>query len=203
MYANRRTDCRYKRAWHLLPVADCWGGWCCRIEEWREISEYPNYLVSNYGRIYSKNVKRIMKTTRTRKVNGYEVVMLCKGNKMKGFLVHRLVYQAFVGEIPNGMQINHIDENKLNNNVSNLEVVTPSQNISYGSATQRRLKTLRSKYSEWSVQLRKPCRNETTGEVYASVSEAARSIGCRPSCISNACSKKRKTYHGQVWSYIN
>lgn len=202
MYANRRADCRHKRAWNLLPVADRGRGWCCRIEEWKPIIGYPNYRVSNLGRVYSKNVNRILVTTRTRKKDGYEIVMLSKDGKSKGFLVHRLVYQAFVGEIPDGMQINHIDENKLNNNVENLETVTPSQNVSYGSASERRWKTLRSKYPEWPVQLRKPCRNETTGEVFASVSEAARAIGCRPNCISNACSKRRKTYHGQVWSYI-
>lgn len=187
----------------MVSTPNCRRGRCCRIEEWREIQGYPNYLVSNHGRVYSKNVNRVMKTTRTRKVDGYEVVFLCKENKVKGFLMHRLVYQAFVGEIPDGMQINHIDENKLNNHVENLEVVTPRQNNMYGSAHKRRWETIRSKYPEWSVQLRKPCRNETTGESYVSISEAARAIGCKPHCISYACSKKRKTYHGQVWSYIN
>lgn len=49
--------------------------------------------------------------------------------KNKTYLVHRLIWETFVGEIPKGLQINHIDGNKSNNRLSNLEVVTPAENI--------------------------------------------------------------------------
>ena len=62
---------------------------------------------------------------------GYLRVTLCKDNKTKRFLIHRLVYEHFNGEIPTGMEINHKDENKLNNNFLNLEVMTSKENNHY------------------------------------------------------------------------
>lgn len=63
------------------------------------------------------------------KANGYrEVSLYIEPQKGVMKYVHRLMYETFVGEIPNGYEINHIDGNKSNNKISNLELVTPSQN---------------------------------------------------------------------------
>ena len=51
---------------------------------------------------------------------------------MKAFLVHRLVYATFVGEIPDGLQVNHIDECKENNVLSNLNLMTAKENTNWG-----------------------------------------------------------------------
>lgn len=51
--------------------------------------------------------------------------------------LHRLIYETFIGDIPQGMQINHKDENKMNNDIENLEVVTPKQNCVYGTRNER------------------------------------------------------------------
>lgn len=59
---------------------------------------------------------------------GYKRVTLCKDNKTKRYFVHRLVYETFIGEIPTGLTIHHVDENKLNNGVTNLLVCTLRQN---------------------------------------------------------------------------
>lgn len=61
---------------------------------------------------------------------GYWAVNICteKGKTKKKY-IHRLVAEYFIKEIPKGMQVNHIDGNRNNNNLSNLEICTPSENI--------------------------------------------------------------------------
>ncbi|GMG71790.1 hypothetical protein ShirakiTB12_02580 [Priestia megaterium] len=64
---------------------------------------------------------------------GYHRVTLCKNDKKKRFFVHRLVYEAFKGDIPEGLQIHHIDENKDNNQLSNLMLATCRENNHYSA----------------------------------------------------------------------
>lgn len=92
----------------------------------------PNkkYWVSEYGNIYS--ARNCITLAQTVTDCGY-VIQGCSivGNTS---LLHRIVYQTFVGEIPEGLQINHIDGNKLNNHITNLEAVTASQNVLHAFA---------------------------------------------------------------------
>ena len=63
------------------------------------------------------------------KKNGYkELYLSISKNKAKSFYVHRLIAQTFIGSIPDGHNVNHIDGDKANNNVSNLEIITYSEN---------------------------------------------------------------------------
>ena len=82
------------------------------------------YLASDCGRIFSEKNNMFMKLTITRK--GYASVRLWHDGKGHTQLVHRLILEAFVG--PSDKQVNHIDGNKLNNNLNNLEYVTNQQN---------------------------------------------------------------------------
>lgn len=93
------------------------------MEQWTNITGYEGYQISNYGAI--KRNDNIRKTTL---INGYERIRLSKQGKMRGFLVHRLVYSSFIGEIPAGHHINHIDGDKTNNKLENLEAITPAEN---------------------------------------------------------------------------
>ena len=86
-------------------------------EEWKDISDYENYEVSNLGNIRNKKTRRVLKSYNK---GGYAVVGLSK-TKGKIFPVHRLVCQAFIPNPENKPQVNHIDKNGLNNNVTNLE----------------------------------------------------------------------------------
>lgn len=81
--------------------------------------------VSDEGRIWNKNgYEYIQQLSR-----GYYRVNVRYGNRIrKWHLVHILVYKTFIGEIPDNFQIDHIDRNKLNNNVDNLRIVTVSDN---------------------------------------------------------------------------
>lgn len=97
------------------------------INQWQKIQGYENdYLISSFGDVKSiKNGKdKILKKSNNTK--GYFIVSLCKNGKTKSFQIHQLVAIHFLNHIPNGLSsvINHIDFNKNNNNVSNLEIVT-------------------------------------------------------------------------------
>ncbi len=114
--------------------------------EWEQVKGFSRYLISTDGQVYSIDNDRIIKPN----VNssGYIRVPLYNDeNEYKQTLVHRLVYMAHKGAIPKGMQINHKDENKTNNCIENLEVVTPKQNVLYGSANDRRKESVK-KYWE-------------------------------------------------------
>ena len=102
--------------------------------EWEQAEGFSRYLISTDGQVYSIDNDKILKPNRNS--SGYVRVPLYNDeNEYKQTLVHRLVYMAHVGPIPKGMQINHKDEDKTNNCIENLEVVTPKQNIHYGSAS--------------------------------------------------------------------
>ena len=117
-------------------------------EEWRDIKGYEGlYQVSNYGRVRSvarivtwknnqiKSYKsRIMKI---RQKNGYCTVSLYKNFNSKDIRVHRLVGEAFIPNPDNLPFINHIDENKQNNRVENLEWCTRQYNNNYGSRNHK------------------------------------------------------------------
>lgn len=98
------------------------------MEIWKPVKNYENlYEVSSFGNIRNKKRKTILKPTLS-KFN-YLFVKLSKDNKTKNFLNHRLVALSFLENINNLPQVNHIDGNKLNNNISNLEWCTASYNI--------------------------------------------------------------------------
>ena len=101
-------------------------------EVWKSIKGYEGfYEVSNLGRVKSfKGVnERILKTCIS---NGYEKVNLSKDCKPKSFRIYILLAIAFLNHNPNGYSIivDHIDNNKLNNNLENLQLITSRENSS-------------------------------------------------------------------------
>lgn len=107
--------------------------------EWRKIkSSNDTYEVNKNGDIrrvlgvvdFGKNKRKVggVILKPKRKSNGYMEVNLKYNNKGNSKYVHRLVCEAFLGDIPKDMCVNHIDGDKSNNNLSNLEVVTYSEN---------------------------------------------------------------------------
>lgn len=111
------------------------------MEEWRDIKGYEGiYQISNKGRVKSlgNNKTRKEKILRPGKRKGYFYISLCKkGEKPKYFDIHRLVAQAFLPNPDNLPVVNHKDENKLNNNVENLEWCTYQYNNTYGTRNKK------------------------------------------------------------------
>ena len=100
---------------------------------WKDIPDYEGlYQVSNYGEVKSfKNVKeRLLKPNNIN--NTYLSYTLSNSGKLKTFLAHQLVAMAFLGHKPDGHKIviNHIDNNQLNNYITNLELVSNRYNSS-------------------------------------------------------------------------
>ena len=114
-------------------------------EEWRVIEDFPDYAVSNLGRVKRAkdnargNVKAGIMLRQNLKRNGYLQVTLTNGQTTKSMGVHRIVLFSFHGLPINGQQANHKDGNKQNNSISNLEWVSPSENRfhSYAIGTSR------------------------------------------------------------------
>jgi len=103
------------------------------MEVWKSIEGYEDYEVSNLGRVksFKVNKEKIMKGS----VNslGYYRVKLSKNKKKKLFNVHVLMAKAFFNHIPNGnkgLVVDHIDNNKLNNKLDNLQLISNRENSS-------------------------------------------------------------------------
>ena len=102
-------------------------------EIWKDIPGYEGlYQVSNLG-----NVKSLFRYRRKLSIqtqpNGYKAVVLYKNGNKKFKLVHRLVAEAFIPNPYKKPAVNHLDENRGNNVVSNLEWVTNKENQNYGN----------------------------------------------------------------------
>jgi len=108
-------------------------------EEWRVIEDFPDYAVSNMGR-----VKRITKTTNTfvgkilkprLGTARYFQVNLCKDGKARNMFIHRLVLMAFVGPCPINYGANHKNGIRTDNELNNLEWTTAKQNSEHAIKT--------------------------------------------------------------------
>lgn len=181
-------------------------------EEFRDIENYNGeYQVSNLGRVYSVKSKKFLKPKTTS--GGYLQVCLSKNGKHKNYYIHRLTAQAFLKNINNLPQVNHKDENPLNNNLSNLEWCTASYNASYGTKNQRMVqhpnyKATREKCIKASVEkTSKPILQfSKQGEFVAefpSAHEAERKTKINQAHISDCCRGKKycKSAGGYVWRY--
>lgn len=103
-------------------------------EIWRDIPGYEGlYQVSNQGQVKSLrfNKERLL-SNRSTDSKGYRVVHLYNGQTSSVRSVHSLVALAFLGESPKGHDVNHIDGDRLNNDLSNLEIITHRENILHG-----------------------------------------------------------------------
>lgn len=184
------------------------------MEIWKDIEGYENlYQVSNYGRVrsvdryvnYLRGGKRLMKgkiIKQTSTTLGYKQVKLCKDGKSKNNLIHRLVAESFIPNQYNLPEVNHIDENKSNNRVDNLEWVTHRYNVNYGTAQQRRVEKQKGKQLNRKDQSKPVLQYTFDGEFvaeYPSIHEAKRQTGITN--ISFCCSCKRKSAGGYIWKY--
>ena len=110
--------------------------------EWEQAEGFSRYLISTDGKIYSLKSDRLLPQGITER--GYKQVDVYNDMGVKKHMkVHRLVYMAHIGAIPNGLQVNHKDENKTNNCIDNLELMTNKENCSYGTRNARISKSMK------------------------------------------------------------
>lgn len=158
------------------------------MEIWKEVKNYPDYQVSNLGRIKSFKQSKEGRFLKPTSHKGYLKVDFCVNGKPTQMLVHRVVLSTF-SPIENWeeMTVNHIDGNPLNNNLDNLEWLTQSENTSY---SRRVLQTGNS------IKRVHIIRMNGVEEYYNSVTEAANKLGYSKGTISRWANKQR-SYEGK------
>ena len=165
---------------------------------WKQIPGYDNYEVSDTGLVRSlkSGKERILSPGKLR--NGYLMVTLHKDGKRKGMQVHRLVAEAFIPN-PLGLEtVNHKNEDKSDNEASNLEWLSLTDNIRYGTGIRRSALARINMRGNPVLQL------DALGNVvnrFPSAREASRQTGISQGNISEACRGRRKTAGGFVWKY--
>ena len=187
------------------------------VEEWRDIVIEKDgktydftglYKVSNTGKVYSYKKGSTLKLNSLN--NGYKQVSLYLNGEHFCFRVHRLVAIMFLPNPENLPVINHKDENKQNNHVSNLEWCTQDYNVHYGTGIER-MKVTRTGQKTTEEQRRKiaevnkiKVRCIETNEIFPSIEEASVWCGLKSfSKIGECCKGKRKTAGGYHWEYVN
>lgn len=100
------------------------------LAKFKEIPGFESYLCNEKGQIYSLKSKKILKTDKRINNNGYESVALRINKKTIVKSVHWLIAITFL-EYKEGLNVNHKDGNKRNNHITNLELVTRSENMKH------------------------------------------------------------------------
>lgn len=180
------------------------------IHKGNVLYDYTNYyMVSNKGNIkrlettvpvgikhvsYGVRKEHLMKQTLSKK--GYLYVKLSKNGVAKYFQVHRIVAEVFIENPDNKPQVNHLDENPLNNNVDNLSWSTISENINYGTRSKRAGEKL-------SVPIDQLDLNGNIIRHWSSMHNAHRIGGFNYVCICRCCKGTQATHKGYMWRYTD
>ena len=180
-----------------------------------KIKDFEDYLIDENGNIYSTRKKKYLKTIINK--YGYCKVKLQKNKIIKMFSVHRLVALAFIPNPNNCPQVNHIDGNKLNNNVDNLEWCTSKHNMNEAvriglfenvkkKNRENAIKNNLCKYHVLANEKTKKKVNQYDKDnnllnTFESISDASRKTSIKIVAISYACNGKRKTGGGYIWHF--
>lgn len=185
-------------------------------EDWKDIPGYQDYQISNTGKV--KSLQHTVFHSPSRKFpnghyvtykerilipakehGGYYFVVLYKNKVKRSFRIHRLVAQMFLNNPNHYEQINHKDENKLNNCVDNLEWCTAKYNINYGTGKYRKTISRRVPVLQFDL-------NGNFIKEHESATSAAYSLGLKQFFardILNVCKGKRKTVKKFIWKFKN
>ncbi|ATE83523.1 HNH endonuclease [Lactococcus phage LP9801] len=160
------------------------------VETFVKIEGFEKYEVSNLGKVRNIKSGRILKPVLDR--SGYLKHGLSGYDKRKSLLLHRIIAIAFIDNPEEKPCVNHIDENKTNNDLSNLEWCTVRENNIHGTRTKRGAE----KRSKKVIQLDL---NDNVLNEFESMEQAEQKTGALASNISNCCNGKRKSAGGFKW----
>lgn len=157
-------------------------------EHWRQYKN-SNYWISDEGKCYNSQTKHLLSPIKSG--NYYKYCFSMDGKKSSA-LIHKLVYSLFKDDYDEQKQINHIDGNKQNNVLDNLELITSQQNVLHSYYV---LHNNISQIGQFDMQ-------NNLIAIYDSMSAAARAIDGSVSAISQVCAGKAKTHKGFIWKKI-
>lgn len=161
------------------------------IEEWKDIKGYEGlYQVSNLGRVKRLHGGSERMLKQGKQPNGYMTVHLYRDGKRKAYRVHRLVAEVFISNPENKPEVNHFDEDKTNNMVSNLEWCTRKENINYGTRNERLSKAIKA------IDIGNGEYNH-----YKSINDCARKLGVNRGNIYKCLHGQRRHVGGYVFEY--
>lgn len=143
-----------------------------------------NYLINKSGQVFSYQKNRILNPAN---LGGYKSVNLCVDGKLKSFKIHRLLMFTFKDNIDNKPVVNHIDENKLNNNLDNLEWMTQQENSAHSRG--KRVKQIDMKTNECIKVF------NSIGDVYRQFNKQYGST------IRLVCNGQRQSLFGYKWAW--
>lgn len=184
-------------------------------EIWKDIPNYEGfYQISSFGNVRSLdrvihfqkgNPKRNTFSKGKRIKNqisnsGYYRTKLCKNQTRKMFSVHRLVAEVFIPNPENKPQVNHIDGNRLNNHVENLEWATMSENVLHAYETGLNY-GLRGDLSPHKRAVLQYDKNGNFVKRWSCAAEAARNLNCHRQGIYISCKQKGRICKGYIWKY--
>lgn len=166
---------------------------------------FSDYSVSPDGRIFNR-LGREMKPHKNK--DGYMMVTLCGEGYVKQCGVHRIVATAFIPNPHNKPQVNHLDTDKTNNAVDNLQWATPSENLkhAYEHGVKRSYLTHEDRMNGARIHAEKTRRSvyvEELDKIFKSVNFCARELGCSASGISRCCNGLVEQYHGFHFHFAN
>lgn len=174
-------------------------------EFWREIDGFSNYRISSFGKI--KNVKTNKILSLQKASNNYVKVHLWKDNCDNYMFLHRLLAETFIPNPNNYKVVNHIDGNKYNNSLCNLEWCTHSENLKHAYNTNLRSITenCKEKMRENGKKRRKSVvQYDLQGKkigVYESLSLASKITNIPASTISRHCRNKVEKANKYTWRF--
>lgn len=159
--------------------------------KWSKVKNFPRYEISDDGMVYDTKSDRFLIPSNN---NGYLWVWVYSiEDKRYKKSIHRLVYEAFNGPIPEGMEVNHKDEVKGNNNAWNLELLTKKDNCNYGSRNDRIGKANSKQVYQYTL----------SGEllrVWDSITAVEQANYSRTG-VGECCNGHRTQFRGFIWSF--
>ena len=172
-----------------------------KMEKWTEAVTNSNYVVSDTGRVRRAGSS---KDCSTRERKGYMSVDLYEAGQRTTRPIHRLVAEAFIPNPDNKPEVNHIDGNKHNNAVHNLEWVTHEENCRHawdaGLSTPSRSMLGRSNPN--AGRKGKPIRIVETGEIFPTLKDCEEAIGGNNRHINDCLRGRQRTHRGYHFEYV-
>lgn len=166
---------------------------------WQELKENNNYEINDIGQVRNKKTKKVLNYWKSS--NGYLQVSLFNKGKQKTYYVHRLVANNFIENKCNYKEINHIDCNKENNSIENLEWCDRKHNMKEVYRNNLR-KLVYGKDHPSSKKIKQI--DLKTGEItiWNSMMDAFREKGYSTGAICDACKGRIKDYKKSKWEYV-